>query len=160
MPGITSRTPPRTTRPLYSGRRPPSASPKSSTRHRRSLSTLDSLTLTGALSHCISMPCTCLCKAANQSYHKKQRHHNRGGRNNGERRKNLGRAGPYTGFNDGRGPRPNFRRRRGKVPKSQNSPKIIRVPPYVQIGTSDFGRGPWPPCPPLYKSVSVCQESL
>ena len=38
----------------------------------------------------------------------------------------------------------------GTAPKSQNSPKIIRVPPYyVQIGTSDFGRGPClPPCPP------------
>ena len=40
-----------------------------------------------------------------------------------------------------------------KAPKSQNFPKIIRVPPYAQIGTSDFGRGargPWPPCPPVY----------
>ena len=63
-----------------------------------------------------------------------------------------GQAGPYTGFNDGEGPRPNFRRRGAKAPKSQNFPKIIRVPPYVLIRTSDFGREPWamaplpPPC--------------
>ena len=34
-------------------------------------------------------------------------------------------SGPYTGFNDGRGPRPNFRRRGGggKAPNLQISPK-------------------------------------
>ena len=48
----------------------------------------------------------------------------------------------------GGGQGPIFDDGRGKAPKSQNSPKIIRVPPFVQIRTSDFGRGPWPPCPP------------
>ena len=39
-----------------------------------------------------------------------------------------------------------------KAPKSQNFPKIIRVPPYVKTGTSDFG-GAMAPLPPLYTGL-------
>ena len=42
-----------------------------------------------------------------------------------------------------------------KVPKSQNSPKIIRVPPYVKTGTSDFGGGHGPPGPPCIPAWSL-----
>ena len=54
-------------------------------------------------------------------------------------------SGPYTGFNDGRGPRPIFDDGGAKAPKSQNSPKIIRVPLMCKSGPQISGGGHGPP---------------
>ena len=58
-------------------------------------------------------------------------------------------SGPYTGFNDGGG-KAQFSTTGGggKVPKSQNSPKIIRVPPYVKTGPQISGGGSMAPLAP------------
>ena len=60
-----------------------------------------------------------------------------------------GGAGPYTGFNDGGG-KAQFSTTGGKARKSQNFPKIIRLPPGCANQKPRFrGGGPGPPAPPL-----------
>ena len=69
-------------------------------------------------------------------------------------RRGIHLPGPYTGFNDGRGPRPNFRRRGGaKAPKSQNFPQNHKGPPLCATRDLRFREGAMAPLPPLYTGL-------
>ena len=62
-------------------------------------------------------------------------------------------TGPYTGFNDGRGPRPNFRRRGGPRPTNLKIPQNHKGPPLCANRDLRFREGVMAPLPPLYTGL-------
>ena len=61
-------------------------------------------------------------------------------------------AGPYTGFNDGGGQGPIFDDGGGARLQVSKFLQNHKGPPYVKIGTSDFGGGGMAPLPPCIRA--------